>query len=88
MKTRCAARQYSDQMHCQVCRLTWDMNDPDPPACRRAEPDLVQTGASGKDLLRPLDRPLEFASGQPLPISAPKRLGEGASINAPRRHIC
>jgi len=29
----CKAVQYSDQKHCKVCRLTWDMNDPDPPPC-------------------------------------------------------
>lgn len=29
----CAARQYSDQMHCGKCGLTWDMNDPEPPRC-------------------------------------------------------
>lgn len=37
----CAARQYSDQMYCGECGLTWDMNDPEPPECnptrRRAE---------------------------------------------------
>lgn len=31
--TTCAARQYSDQMHCAKCGLTWDMNDPEPPKC-------------------------------------------------------
>lgn len=29
----CEARQYSDQMHCKRCDLTWDMNDYDPPEC-------------------------------------------------------
>ena len=31
--SRCQARQYSDQMMCGACGLTWDMNDPDPPIC-------------------------------------------------------
>lgn len=31
----CEARQYSDQMTCGRCGLAWDVNDPDPPACRR-----------------------------------------------------
>lgn len=31
----CQAIQHSDQMHCSVCNLTWDMNDSDPPRCRR-----------------------------------------------------
>lgn len=30
----CNALQYSDQMFCQTCGLTWDVNDPDEPACR------------------------------------------------------
>lgn len=30
----CKARQHSDQMLCE-CGLGWDMNDPDPPQCRK-----------------------------------------------------
>lgn len=30
---KCQARQMSDQMRCEACRLTWDMNDPEPPKC-------------------------------------------------------
>ena len=30
----CHARQHSDQMLC-ACGLAWDVNDPDPPECRR-----------------------------------------------------
>lgn len=29
----CQARQYSDQMYCPKCRITWDVSDPDPPEC-------------------------------------------------------
>jgi len=29
----CAARRYSDQMHCGRCGLQWDVNEDDPPAC-------------------------------------------------------
>lgn len=29
----CKARQYSDQMACSECGLSWDVNDPEPPAC-------------------------------------------------------
>lgn len=32
--TSCKARQHSDQMSC-ACGLAWDMNDPDPPECRK-----------------------------------------------------
>ena len=31
----CQARQYSDQMVCGPCRLSWDTNDPEPPVCPR-----------------------------------------------------
>jgi predicted amidophosphoribosyltransferase len=34
----CKARQYSDQMVCPRCGLQWDVNDPDPPQCRKDEP--------------------------------------------------
>ena len=30
----CQARQYSDQMVCRKCDLTWDVNDPEAPACK------------------------------------------------------
>lgn len=29
----CQARQYSDQMCCGRCGLSWDVNDTDPPKC-------------------------------------------------------
>lgn len=31
----CQARQYGDQMICVPCGLVWDMNDPEPPECRK-----------------------------------------------------
>lgn len=39
MKQRsdCKAYQVSDQMTCPSCRLTWDVNDPEPPMCRLGE---------------------------------------------------
>lgn len=30
----CKAVQHSDQMVCESCGLTWDMNDPSPPKCK------------------------------------------------------
>ena len=33
--SKCQARQTSDQMTCS-CDNVWDMNDPEPPACRKA----------------------------------------------------
>ncbi len=32
-RPQCQATQSSDQKHCVRCNLTWDMNDPEPPAC-------------------------------------------------------
>lgn len=29
----CKARQFSDQMCCSKCNLSWDKNDPEPPTC-------------------------------------------------------
>lgn len=37
MTRRCQARQVSDSMICRACTLTWDVNDPDPPACNPKE---------------------------------------------------
>lgn len=34
----CQARQYSDQMMCPRCGLQWDVNDPDPPECKKDQP--------------------------------------------------
>jgi len=31
---RCQARQSSDEKHCSRCRLRWDMNDRNEPACK------------------------------------------------------
>ena len=31
----CKARQYGDQMICAPCGLNWDVNDPEPPECRK-----------------------------------------------------
>lgn len=31
----CQARQYSDEMVCAPCGLTWDVNERDAPKCRR-----------------------------------------------------
>ena len=32
---KCLARQHSDQMICHKCGLVWDVNDPEPPVCRK-----------------------------------------------------
>lgn len=33
----CHARQYGDQMICTPCGLNWDVNDPEPPECRKVD---------------------------------------------------
>lgn len=30
----CGIKQYSDQMHCKLCGLTYDVNDPNEPLCK------------------------------------------------------
>ena len=46
MNRNCLARQHSDQMICMKCGLVWDVNDPEPPECKRDEhpvtPDATQ----------------------------------------------
>lgn len=37
MAKPCYATQHSDQMICPYCGLVWDINDPEPPECRRDE---------------------------------------------------
>lgn len=34
-KLNCEAYQVSSQMNCDKCNLVWDMNDIDPPRCRK-----------------------------------------------------
>ena len=58
VETRCHARQYGDQTYCATCRLTWDTNDPDPPACGKGTRVVV-----APERVEP--KRLEFATGQP-----------------------
>ena len=42
--TACAARQGADQqMRCIRCGLVWDLDDPEPPACRDTPPACRDT---------------------------------------------
>lgn len=49
----CQARQMSDSMVCSVCEISWDVNDPDPPACRANE--LVSIGKTRMQMRKQLD---------------------------------
>lgn len=50
-RTGCEAVQYSDQMQCARCGLSWDTNDQDPPECAPAVPRVVLTGRKGPTVL-------------------------------------
>ena len=52
-RPNCHARQYSDQMQCGKCGLTWDVNDPEPPKCNPIrQPDWrEQDKKRGRDVL-------------------------------------
>lgn len=41
MNRNCLARQHSDQMICTKCGLVWDVNDPEPPECKRDEHPVI-----------------------------------------------
>lgn len=45
----CEARQYSDQMHCKKCNLTWDMNDLDPPKCKEEKEESEEIRKARKN---------------------------------------
>lgn len=44
----CQARQYGDQMMCAPCGLNWDVNDPEPPECRKVDRRLKSVKDSVK----------------------------------------
>lgn len=45
---KCQATQHSDQMVCKTCDQAWDVNDPDPPACKVGDAvKAIQLAASG-----------------------------------------
>jgi hypothetical protein len=39
----CEVTQFSDQMHCARCALTWDVNESDPPLCGMAREQARQS---------------------------------------------
>ncbi len=55
---QCQAKIYGgDQMHCQRCDLTWDINDPYPPLCKSLEelqptPHKKQRTGKAKSFIR------------------------------------
>lgn len=58
-----ARRAGQDEMHCPVCRLRWDTNDPEPPACAQLTPSglpLVEAPSIAPG--RPVDEPVVVAT--------------------------
>lgn len=49
--TVCNAIQCSDQMVCAACDLGWDMNDPDPPACKSQAQEPIESAPVDEDTL-------------------------------------
>lgn len=49
-KKDCQARQYSDQMICGACGLQWDVNDFDPPDCKKTGGKARSSGAPSAPL--------------------------------------
>jgi len=60
----CKARQYSDQMHCAECGLSWDVNDPDEPACRpeAIEPKREKPPSDMGERLRTLASKIKYGT--------------------------
>lgn len=58
-RTGCEAVQYSDQMQCARCGLSYDVNDPDPPDCQRPVPRTVHKTASVGPTTRIVDQSTE-----------------------------
>lgn len=48
--SRCKVYQMSDQMRCDLCNLTWDINDTEPPLCQSGS--ISQEGANVRVLSR------------------------------------
>ena len=60
----CNARQYGDQMICAPCGLNWDVNDLEPPECRKVDRRLKAV----KDAVKFESKPSEPAR---LPVKLP-----------------
>lgn len=61
--TNCHARRAGqDEMHCLVCRLRWDTNDPEPPACARLTPSGVPIVPAPSIAPRRPDEPVVVAT--------------------------
>lgn len=42
----CRAVQQSDEMYCAACNLRWDVNDSDPPPCRKSFHNVENFGTA------------------------------------------
>lgn len=57
---RCAARRVGQDFACATCRLTWDVNDREPPPC----PRVVRVAPPTRSTIPPVDV-RAFVSGLP-----------------------
>ncbi len=73
----CHARQHSDQMLCGRCGLAWDVNDPEPPACR-----VLPTDAKVRALVLAARRAEGYLSR-----STPARAYEGSTLQQLREAL-
>lgn len=64
----CKARQYGDQLQCSDCALTWDMNDPDAPMCRKKVVGNDQLSEIRNVFNRPAPRSAELFPMRPMKI--------------------
>lgn len=67
----CEARQVSDQMHCERCGLTWDVNDRDEPGCNerviaRIQVDRYRRANTALEAMRKALAPTPLETVQPL----------------------
>lgn len=75
----CKAIQHSDQMNC-VCGNTWDVNDPNPPACKHATEEAYLVS---KETLQQVFEALDFAYAL-TSLTSGKREIYGPPLNALR----
>lgn len=76
----CHARQHSDQMLCGRCGLAWDVNDPEPPACK--VPPAPRTDPKVRALVLAARRAEGYLSR-----STPARAYEGSTLQQLREAL-
>ena len=78
----CHARQESDQMRCVPCGLVWDMNDPEPPECRKNIKRAVARVAKIEEQTAPLKTKKAPAFPHELPADVAAEMVKTYQANA------